>query len=338
VGPTTVTLHGNQMTVLSKGTSATGANDTLNFASDSSTCPTDGSTLVSLPTNGVLFVDQGGNGNTGNNPFDGICSHGNCNDSQTLPGGCTGCYYGQTNSPDTEADAFVSGSLSGHLTVSSNQNVIITGPLTYADCTWVGTSSWSNCNYNSFTSSSAVNDTLGLIAYQYVEVNMPLDGNGNVLAACGSHGALAAPLCDPSTSSGAPNGGQGLTIDGSILALQGSFLVNNYQSGNNNTSSGNEGTLTIYGSLQQDARGAVGTFNGGSIQSGYSKRYLWDPRLPFYSPPYYLTPGTASWNLMSSAESYTGTCPTQPPAQSLPQTTQPTFNQSGGGWTTCSTP
>ena len=84
------------------------------------------------------------------------------------------------------------------------------------------------------------------------------------------------------------------------------------------------------------AADAVGTFSGSSVKSGYTKAYLWDPRLPFYSPPYYLTPGTPSWNLVSSAESYTGACPTVPPAQSLPATSQPTFNLST--WSACSAP
>ena len=264
-------------------------------------------------------------------------------DSQTSTGGCTGCYYGQTSDPETEADAFVSGNLSGHLTIGSDQNIIIDGALTYADCSWAGTASQSNCAYNSFTSSSKTNDTLGLIAYNYVEVNMPVSSNGNVLATCGTSGAEPAPLCDPSTSSGDPAGTQngssyGLIIDASLLALQGSFIVNNYQTQNNTSSNpmNNEGTLTVYGSIQQDAHGAVGTFQGSSVVSGYSKAYLWDPRLPFYSPPYYLTPGTPSWSLASSAESYTGTCPSQPPAQNLPTTTQPTFNQSG--WAACTVP
>jgi hypothetical protein len=354
-GPTTVTLMGNEMTVLSPGTSATGALDGLDYGSDSSVCPTDGSTEEPLPSNGVIFVDQGGNGNTGNNPFDGVtqqtcvthnrqttCTNSTV-DAQTSSSGCTGCYYGQTNNAETEADAFVSGKVSGHLTIGSDQNIIIDGSLTYADCSWAGTNSQSNCPYNSFTSSTATNDVLGLIAYQYVEVDMPVASDANnapILATCGTSGAQAAPLCDPSTntSSGNPAGGWGITIDASILALTGSFVVNNYGLQNNTTanSANNEGTLTVYGSIQQDARAPVGTFNGNTIYSGYTKHYLWDPRLPFYSPPYYLTPGTPSWDLVSSAESYTGSCPTQPPAQSLPATSQPTFNQTT--WTACTTP
>jgi hypothetical protein len=51
---------------------------------------------------------------------------------------------------------------------------------------------------------------------------------------------------------------------------------------------------------------------------GYTKYYLYDPRLTLYGPPYYLTPGTPSWTLESSAESYTGSCPVMPPPQQTP--------------------
>jgi len=45
------------------------------------------------------------------------------------------------------------------------------------------------------------------------------------------------------------------------------------------------GTLHLYGGLIQNARGAVGTFSGGSISTGYDKNYVWDPRLKHMSPP-----------------------------------------------------
>ena len=46
----------------------------------------------------------------------------------------------------------------------------------------------------------------------------------------------------------------GITIDAAVLALNESFVVNNYGDG------GVEGPLTVYGSIQQFARGPVGTF------------------------------------------------------------------------------
>ena len=45
------------------------------------------------------------------------------------------------------------------------------------------------------------------------------------------------------------------------------------------------GTLHLYGGLIQNARGAVGTFSGGSKATGYDKNYHWDPRLRNMSPP-----------------------------------------------------
>ncbi len=127
---------------------------------------------------------------------------------------CSNCYYGQSGSPDKEGDAFVSnatsnGGLSGQLTVAASNNVIIDGPISYKDCTWAGTASQSLCSYNN--SSTKTNDTLGLIANNYVEVNRPIYNNsasralrGTPLPDCGSGGALAAPLCDPATATGSP--------------------------------------------------------------------------------------------------------------------------------------
>jgi hypothetical protein len=308
-GPTTITLSAAGMVVKSPGTSAdgsgnsNGAGQTNDFASDTSVCPVNNTpaTAAALPNNGVIFVDGGGPGTSGFNPFDGKGS--SCNGTNP----CSQSYYGKTNTPDKEGDAFVSGNLSGHLTIGANNDVVIDGPIKYADCTsWAGTAHQSACAYNN--ASTGTNDTLGLIAYNYVEVSRPEDGSGNMLKYCGQSGALAAPLCNPATS-----GGGGLIIDASLLGLQQSFIVNNYGDG------GYEGQLTVYGSIQQDARGPVGTIDGqGNVVTGYGKTYTFDPRLALYSPPFYLTPGTASWALSSSAESYTGSEPNCPPVAATP--------------------
>jgi len=109
--------------------------------------------------------------------------------------------------------------------------------------------------------------------------------------------------CDPS------NGTNGITIDATILALTQSFVVNNYGDG------GGEGNLTVYGSVQQFARGPVGTFNSGSytLSSGYQKQYTWDPLLDFVSPPSYLVPSNAAWSVSSinssAGNTSTSVCP-----------------------------
>lgn len=319
-GPTQITLSAAGMVVSSPGTSADGSGNsngpgqTNDFSTDTSVCPINNATPVALPKNGVLFVDSGGNGNTGNNPFDAV-GH-NCNNaspcSQTFSA-CRGCYFGQTPSWDKEGDAFVRGALSGHLTIGSNNDIFIDGPITYSDCTsWAGTAHQSACAYND--ASTGVNDTLGLIAYQYVEVNRPVDGNGQLLKYCGANGALPVPLCNPAIS-----GGGGLIVDASILALAQSFGVDNYNANDTNNQGVNEGQLTVYGSIQQNARGpvAIGDQNG-NLVTGYGKTYSWDPRLSLYSPPFYLTPGTASWGLSSSSETYTGQEPNCPPVAAKP--------------------
>jgi len=241
--------------------------------------------------------------------------------SQTTAGGCTACYYGETGTPDSEGDAFVNGSLSGQLTIGTANDVIVDGNITYKDCSgqWVVGQSGSSAQSEGFCPyvPGGTNDSLGLIANEYVEVNHPVTSSGgSVLGACaGTPGAL----CDPSGGAGnVSTGTGGITIDAAILALTQSFVVNNYQSG------GDEGPLYVYGSIQQYGRGPVGTFSGNSTASGYVKHYTWDPLLDFLAPPSYLVPTTPSWVLTSvtadSSAVPTTYCPTILPVYGSTQT------------------
>lgn len=47
------------------------------------------------------------------------------------------------------------------------------------------------------------------------------------------------------------------------------------------------GNLTVYGGIVQDYRGAVGTFSGSRLVSGFDKHYTYDPRFASYPPPCY---------------------------------------------------
>ena len=86
----------------------------------------------------------------------------------------------------------------------------------------------------------------------------------------------------------APNN---LTIDAAIMATgasiaansPGSFGVNNYNSGSP------RGNLNVYGGIVQEVRGAVATVSNGSVVTGYSKNYSYDPRFINTPPPYYPT-------------------------------------------------
>ncbi len=316
-GPTTIALAGSQMTVTS-----------LDTAHASTNCPL-GVTAGNLPPNGVIYVQDAVansiNGNSqingaGTNPFDDSAHNeryaqtcGNYTDNgSTMP-----CYFGQTGSVaqrDAEGDAFVSGTLAGsssvagELTIGTSNDIIIDGNLTYTDCTsWALTPHKSTCGYRT----DGKNDALGLIANHYVEVDHPIDpqsyNHDTLLPTCGSNAAnavtphLIAPLCQPVDSS------NNITIDAAILALTQSFGINNFASGNQmgNCQSSGTGCIILYGSLQQEARGAVGLIG----TSGFGKYYTWDPRLELVAPPSYLNPGTASYNLNSSGISPWLTCP-----------------------------
>ena len=72
----------------------------------------------------------------------------------------------------------------------------------------------------------------------------------------------------------------GASVNGSDL---GTFGVINYNSGSP------RGTLTLYGGIVQEVRGAVCTFSGSTVNHGYSKNYSYDPRFISKPPPYYPT-------------------------------------------------
>jgi hypothetical protein len=330
-GPTTITLAGSTMTVTSPDTVGT----TQSFIA--SGCPLNGS--GALPPNGVIYVDDAAPGSgdgisktvPGVNPFDDTAHGGRYKQTcgnYTDNGSTMPCYFGWTSTggQDSEGDAFVSGNLAasssvaGDLTIGTSNDIIIDGNLTYTDCStpneWVnpitqvvgtGTPHESRCNYRT----DGKNDALGLIANHYVEVDHPIDpqssNHDTLLPTCGSNAAnavtphLIAPLCQPVDSS------NNITIDAAILALTQSFGINNYASGNQmgNCQSSGTGCIILYGSLQQEARGAVGIIGN----SGFGKYYTWDPRLELVAPPSYLNPGTASYNLNSSAISSSLGCP-----------------------------
>jgi hypothetical protein len=72
-------------------------------------------------------------------------------------------------------------------------------------------------------------------------------------------------------------------VQASVFTRTGSFGAENY---NTRPVSGE---LHLLGSMVQEQRGAVGTFAGSTIKSGFSKRYRYDTRLsdPNFRPPFY---------------------------------------------------
>ena len=120
---------------------------------------------------------------------------------------------------------------------------------------------------------------LGLVANEFVRVQHVVSP-----ASTSTCSADAAPLLSD------------LHIEAAILSLAHSFAVDAYTCGSG------MGTLHVFGSIAQNYRGAVGTFSGGTLATGYKKDYRYDNRLSYRSPPHFLDPVSASWRLLSEHE------------------------------------
>jgi hypothetical protein len=113
---------------------------------------------------------------------------------------------------------------------------------------------------------------LGLIANDFVRLAHPCTSGSNYTS--GIYSVLSNPV-----------------IDAAILAINHSFIVDDYGCGTS------PGTITLWGTIAQNFRGVVGTHNGTTITSGYNKNYNYDTRLQSLSPPYFLNPVGAGWEV-----------------------------------------
>jgi Tfp pilus assembly protein PilX len=91
---------------------------------------------------------------------------------------------------------------------------------------------------------------------------------------------------------------QDVKIQAAILTLQHSFIVDNYDQG------AKMGTLTVDGAIAQKFRGPVGTGDPttGTVTTGYAKNYIYDKRLRYRSPPFFLDPISAAWRIIRANE------------------------------------
>ena len=65
----------------------------------------------------------------------------------------------------------------------------------------------------------------------------------------------------------------------------------------------------VYGAIAQKFRGPVGTGNGLTPSTGYRKEYVYNDRLRYREPPYFLDPVQASWRISRSTEQVPATKP-----------------------------
>lgn len=283
--------------VASNGTTIT-SYDGANLANNKSQClpSANNSTAgnVTGPANGVIYVDAL-SGTT--------CQKGKLPNGSSIPAnplksaydanGYT--YDGEGPSPQCNGDAIVSGVVTGGYTLAAQNDIMIDRNVTYADCPTLTTADQKAMNSTAplgeWTASkqcntiapntvngqpNLINDTLGLIANNFVSINNPLK-NGNLVAACS--GSSLTPDCSN------PNP----IIMASILALGHTFSVPNFCS-----SPGVVGTIDFYGSLAEKYID-VEECGGWGGNYGYGVTYTWDSRLSILSPPQFFSPSTPAW-------------------------------------------
>jgi hypothetical protein len=81
-------------------------------------------------------------------------------------------------------------------------------------------------------------------------------------------------------------------IQAAILALNHSFIVDNWDCG------ARLGDLNVEGAIAQYYRGPVGTSGG----TGYLKNYVYNDRLRYREPPYFLDPVQSAWRIARQTE------------------------------------
>ncbi len=189
-------------------------------------------------------------------------------------------------------DAFVQGGVGGDVTIAANNYVYITGDITYDD---------------------PAKDLLGLIGQNNVYVFNPVGDYTTTSTTtqtyvCGGHWWNPVYCTRPVTTTTQHNGAlldetaSNRTIDAAIMSVAHSFTVENFAA----DSGYPKGNLNVLGSIVQKYRGAVATSDGnGGVGSGYTKNYMYDPRLAFEAPPKFLSPVSTTYGITSITETKT---------------------------------
>lgn len=291
-GPTSITLNAaGTMTVVSPFTKSGAAPN--NCAGGTLASPV----TEALPTNGVIYVQNVPSTSTDPN-YAASCitstqlSAGSSTSTATVqhPLG-----YPEKNDITTygcmSGDVFLKGTLKGRLTIAADNNIDIVGNVTYQ-------------------SGTGGSDLLGLVANNYVEIYHPVDlqtsstsqswCDGSYIEYPNNSGNYYCNLKLPGGTTALENP----TVYAGILAVNHSFRVQNYPYGQDNPL----GSINVIGAIAQRYRGIVGLMG----TSGYLKNYSYDQRLKYQSPPYFLNPVLAAWQIATWIEckGTTGTMPT----------------------------
>ena len=276
-GPTSITLNsGGTMTVVSPGS--------LNAYTNANCVGVN----KPLPASGVIYVQNVPSSATDPNYTAACRTSTQLGGAATVqhPLGYPQLYDNVTTYGCKNGDVFLKGTLQGRLTIAADNNIDIIGNVTYQ-------------------SGTGGSDLLGLVANNYVEIYHPVTNTAPSGSRDGSqiNGYYNLDILPGSTGLAFHNP----VIQAAILSVQHSFRVQNHTYGDNNL-----GSITLNGAIAQKYRGAVGTLNN----SGYTKNYNYDPRLKYQSPPHFLNPIAAAWQIVTWVEqkaacgyNATTTCP-----------------------------
>jgi hypothetical protein len=183
-------------------------------------------------------------------------------------------------------DNSLSGSCSGGFVRTQNYSGTGRGAPTSCGNAWV------SGTYSSDLTIAADNDVI-------VEDDITRGGDGVLLGLIANNFVrVYHPVAFGSGTGGCENTGDtgGRTVEAAILALKHSFIHDNWYCGDPT------GDLTVVGAIAQKFRGPVGTGSGATISTGFRKEYVYNDRLRYREPPYFLDPVQASWRIARETE------------------------------------
>lgn len=212
-------------------------------------------------------------------------------------------------------NVFVAGELSGRLTIAAQNNIYITGKNpTEFDYNEADIIPWGGIRYQNTTFD--VNYTTGKITVGGTGDDMlGLVANNYIYILCwGWFDKAGEP--PPIQRSERPNvsSDDDVTIHAAIFALNKGFGYEPYYMNSEgdyvyNWNAGiliwepihqSKNNISIRGSLIQNTRKPVGIFT--NPYRGYQKDYAHDPRMRYDTPPYFLEPENAGWEILSWSE------------------------------------
>ena len=177
---------------------------------------------------------------------------------------------------------FLSGELNGSLTIAAQNTIYITA---HDPTNWSNLDTTGGITYANPTLDENNDDLLGLVSQRNIEIL--------------HHGWPRYTYWTDHWSESNDVSVDDITIEAAIFALDGSFSFEDHDEG------GSKGTITVNGPIVQKDRGPVATFSSyyGYNISGYdTKDYSHDPRMAFDTPPHFLEPANAGWEVLNWRE------------------------------------